>query len=82
MSWTYNNALMNGERIDTNYKYFGTLLPLNGQIRLFVRRLTTGHGAIASGASYLLGNGIHVPPMSSTWRLMHEIDHGKHEPDL
>jgi hypothetical protein len=74
-----HNVLMNGERIDADFEYFPTLLPLNGQIRLFIRRLTT---AMALRALRLLGNGIHVPPMTSTWLVMHEVEHGKHPHDL
>jgi hypothetical protein len=82
MSWTHYRALMNGERIDADFEYFPTLLPLNGQITLFVRRVAIGHRTIARWALRLLGNGIRVPPMTSTWLLTHEIEHGKHAPDL
>jgi hypothetical protein len=82
MSWAHNGALMNRERIDADSGYFPTLLPPNGQLTLFVRRLALGPGAVGLWASHLLGNGIHVPSMSSTWLVMHEIEHGKHAPDL
>ena len=82
MSWAHNGALMNRERIDADSGYFPTLLPLNDQLTLFVRRLAIGHRAARLWASRLLGNGIHVPPMSSTWLVMHEIEHGKRAPDL
>lgn len=82
MFWTHNRVLMNGERIDAGFEYCATLLPLNGQIKLFIRRLTTACREMALGASRLLGNGIHVPPMTSTWLVVHEIEHGKHAQDL
>jgi hypothetical protein len=82
MSWTHNRALMKGERIDADVEYFPTLLPLNGQIKLFVHRLANGHRTIARWASSLLGNRIRVPPMTSAWLHMHEVEHGKHAPDL
>ncbi|HEY5619098.1 MAG TPA: hypothetical protein VIK60_14240 [Vicinamibacterales bacterium] len=79
---THDRALIDRRRNRVESGYWPVLLPLGGELRFLVRKVTTGRGSVVRWSSRLLGRGIHVSPMSDTWLRMHEAEHSKHESDV
>lgn len=75
---THDRALIDPTRNRVEAGYWPVLLPFGGELRVLVRKVTTGRGSVVRWASRLLGRGIHVSPMSGTWLRLHEADQNKH----
>jgi hypothetical protein len=78
---THDRALVDGGRSRGASDWLPSL-PFGGEVERLMCTVASGYAPLVRWSSWLVGSGIHVPPMSGAWLRMNEAEHSKHAPEI